>query len=221
MFDHIAYTYDKINRWITFGSDHVWRNAMVTKISTKASTLLDIASGTMDVAISAAKKCPHLKSITAVDMAKEMLSIGEEKCKKKKIHTISSMVADVHDLPFPPNSYDAVTISFGIRNFEQLELAMKEVYRVLKNGGELIILETCQPRSAWLRQLNKWYLSWWVQPVGGMLSGKRDAYTYLMETIEAFLTPEALVEMLDGIGFSSVKVNLRMCQSIQMIYAVK
>ena len=221
MFDGIAATYDKINRWITFGSDIYWRNTMVSKISTKASNLLDVASGTMDVAITAVNKCPNLASITALDMAKDMLSIGEKKCQDKGIEKISAMVADVHELPFDQSSYDAVTVSFGIRNFDNLPTAFKEMHRVLKTGGELIILESCQPKSTVLRVLNNLYLRWWVQPIGGLLSGKKAAYSYLMETIESFSTPEELSEMLKKTGFLEVKVKRVMFQSVQLIHAVK
>lgn len=221
MFDAIANTYDQINRCITFGFDIYWRNAMVSKISKKAFNLLDVASGTMDVAITAAKKCKQLTSITALDMAKDMLSIGEEKCQKKGIKMISSLVADVHHLPFNAQSYDAVTVSFGIRNFEKLDAAFKEVHRVLKTGGELIILESCQPKNPFMRVLNNLYLRWWVQPIGGIMSGKKAAYSYLMETIETFSTPEELSEMLKSAGFSTVNVHLVMFQSVQMIYAIK
>lgn len=221
MFDAIATTYDKINRFITFGSDVYWRNNMVSKISKKALTLLDVASGTMDVAITAAQKCKQLTSITALDMAKDMLSIGEIKCQKKGIQIISSQVADVHHLPFSEQSYDAVTVSFGIRNFEKLDVAFKEMHRVLKTGGELIILESCQPKNPFMRALNNLYLRWWVQPIGGMMSGKKAAYSYLMETIATFSTPEELSEMLKSTGFSTVNVHLVMFQSVQMIYAIK
>lgn len=221
MFDEISKTYDKINRFITFGSDIYWRNAMVSKISKKACNLLDVASGTMDVAIAAAQKCQHLTSITALDMAKDMLAIGEEKCQKKGIEMISPLVADVHELPFNSQTYDALTVSFGIRNFEHLDVAFKEMHRVLKTGGELIILESCQPKNSVMRALNNLYLRWWVQPIGGIMSGEKSAYSYLMETIEDFSTPEALSDMLENAGFSTVSVHLVMFQSVQMIYAIK
>ena len=221
MFDSIAKTYDKINRWITFGSDIYWRNTMVSKISTKASNLLDVASGTMDVAITAENKCPNLSSITALDMAKDMLSIGEKKCQDNGIDKISAIVADVHHLPFDQGAYDAVTVSFGIRNFDNLPTAFKEMHRVLKTGGELIILESCQPKNSALKFLNNLYLRWWVQPIGGLLSGKKSAYSYLMESIESFSTPEELSKMLEETGFVDVQVTRVMFQSVQIIYAVK
>ena len=221
MFDSIASTYDKINRWITFGSDIYWRNAMVNKISSKATSLLDVASGTMDVALTAVKKCQQLQLVTALDMAKDMLLIGEEKCRKIGVTKIKSVVADVHEMPFSDNTYDALTVSFGIRNFEHLNDAFSEMHRVLNNGGSLIILESCQPRNRLLKILNHCYLKYWVQPIGGVFSGKKAAYSYLMETIESFSTPEELKNMLIAAGFSKVEIKFVMFQSVQIIYAVK
>ncbi len=221
MFDSIASTYDKINRWITFGTDVYWRNAMVNKISSNAATLLDVAAGTMDVALTAVKKCQQLESVTALDMAKDMLLIGEEKCRKNGVTKIESVVADVHEMPFSDSAYDAVTVSFGIRNFERLNIAFSEMHRVLKNDGSLIILESCQPKNRCLRILNHCYLKYWVQPIGGVFSGKKAAYSYLMESIESFSTPEELKGMLIKAGFSKVEIKFVMFQSVQMIHAIK
>ena len=138
MFNKIAKTYDFINRLITFGMDINWRNHIVKLIPKTATQLLDIASGTMDVALTAAKKRPNLSSIIALDMAENMLDIGLNKCHKKGVQTISKCVADIHDLPFDSNRFDSATVSFGIRNFENLDQAFKETHRVLVNEGFLL-----------------------------------------------------------------------------------
>ncbi len=221
MFDAISATYDTINRWITFGADAHWRSQLVARIPSTARYLVDVAAGTMDVAIAAAKQCQQLTRITALDMAQHMLAIGEEKCKKNGLGVVAAMVADVHRLPMAENSVDAITVAFGIRNFEHLDRAFAEMYRVLAPGGPLLILESCQPKQAWLRQLNRWYLRWWVQPIGGRLSGKADAYAYLSESIDEFHSPETLRTMLGNAGFSSVTTTYFMAQSVQLIHAVK
>ena len=141
MFNQISKTYDLINRFITFGLDISWRNAMIECLPQSCSNLLDIASGTMDVAIAATKKRPDIISITALDMAKDMLHIGDQKCKKNHIKTIHSKVADVHNMPFDDNSFDAATVSFGIRNFENLDQAFSDTCRVIKPNGSLLFLK--------------------------------------------------------------------------------
>ena len=221
MFDGIASTYDKVNRWITFGSDVYWRNKLVQKISLTASSLIDVASGTMDVAITAVKNCPQLKHVIALDMAKEMLDIGEKKCEAMGISKIVKQVADVHQLPFNDNAHDAITVSFGIRNFESLPTAFKEMHRVLKPKGDLIILESCQPKNRLLRFLNNVYLRFWVIPIGSFFSGERSAYSYLMESIEAFSSPEELKQALLSAGFKKVEIEFVMFQSVQIIHAIK
>jgi demethylmenaquinone methyltransferase/2-methoxy-6-polyprenyl-1,4-benzoquinol methylase len=220
MFDSISATYDTVNRFITFGTDVVWRTNLLSLISPSATDMLDVASGTMDVAIGAAKKFPQL-NIIALDMAKDMLSIGELKCRNASIISIQPMIADVHHIPLNTNAMDVVTVAFGIRNFEHLKTAFSEMYRVLKPGGQLLILESCQPKNTWLRCLNALYLKAWVVPIGGVLSGKKNAYRYLLNSIASFHSPEALTTMLKTAGFSCVEVSFLMAQSVQLIHAIK
>ena len=221
MFNAISATYDSVNRWITFGADSHWRSQLVARIPNSARYLVDVAAGTMDVAIAAAKQCPQLIRITALDMAQHMLAIGDEKCKKTGVQNVESLVADVHRLPMAKNSVDAITVAFGIRNFEHLDVAFLDMHRVLAPGAPLLILESCQPKQGVLRQLNRWYLRWWVQPIGGWLSGKADAYAYLSDSIDEFHSPETLRGMLINAGFSSVTTTYFMAQSVQLIHAVK
>ena len=134
---------------------------------------------------------------------------------------VDAMVADVHQLPMNDNTVDAITVAFGIRNFEHLDTAFTEMHRVLVTGAPVLILESCQPKNRVLRQLNRWYLRWWVQPIGGRLSGKADAYAYLSESIDEFHSPETLRSMLSNAGFSSVTTTYFMAQSVQLIHAVK
>ena len=221
MFNQISNTYDLINRFITFGMDITWRNAMIKCLPQPCSALLDIASGTMDVAITATKKRPDIQSITALDMAENMLKIGEQKCQHQRIQTIQSKVADVHNMPFDDATFDAATVSFGIRNFEHLDAAFKDTCRVIKPNGSFIILESCQPANKALAWLNNMYLKIWVRGMGALLSGNGDSYGYLAKSIQTFYSPDALSDMLKSAGFKQVTIRYFMFQSVQLIHAVK
>ena len=221
MFNQISKTYDLINRFITFGMDINWRNAMINLLPTPCSNVLDIASGTMDVAISATKKRPDIQSIIALDMAEDMLSIGEKKCQYQHIKTIQKKVADVHQMPFEDASFDAATVSFGIRNFEHLDQAFKDTHRVIKPNGSFIILESCQPSNKVLALLNTIYLKTWVRGMGLLLSGNGDSYGYLAKSIQTFHSPDELSDMLKLAGFKQVTIRFFMFQSVQLIHAVK
>ena len=221
MFNKIAKTYDFINRLITFGMDVNWRNHIVKLIPNTATQLLDIASGTMDVALTAAKKRPSLSSIIALDMAENMLDIGLDKCHKKGVQTIMKCVADIHDLPFDSNRFDSATVSFGIRNFENLDQAFKETHRVLVDDGIFVILESCQPTNPFLKFLNGIYLNTWVRLMGILFSGYGDSYGYLAKSIQTFYTPKELKEKLIAAGFKNVDIRYFMFQSVQLIHAIK
>ena len=221
MFNKISKTYDLINRFITFGMDIRWRNAMIQLLPSSCHQVLDIASGTMDVAITACKKRPDIQRVIALDMAENMLAIGEKKCRAQHINAIQAKVADVHQLPFDNGAFDAATVSFGIRNFEHLDQAFKETYRVIKPGGSFVILESCQPRNWWLAMLNNIYLNTWVRGMGILFSGNGDSYGYLAKSIQTFHSPEKLKGMLESAGFSRVDIRYFMFQSVQLIHAIK
>ena len=221
MFNRISKTYDLINRFITFGMDIKWRSAMINLLPKPCDNVLDIASGTMDVAIAAIKQRPDIKSIVALDMAEEMLKIGEKKCHVGQISHIQSKVADVHNMPFDDQSFDAATVSFGIRNFEHLDEAFKDTYRVIKCGGSFIILESSQPSNKLLAFLNNIYLNTWVRGMGFFLSGHGDSYGYLAKSIQTFDTSQELKEKLLNVGFKQVTVQTFMFQSVQLIHAIK
>ena len=221
MFNKISKTYDLINRFITFGMDINWRNQMINLLPDKCDQLLDIASGTMDVAISAIKIRPDIKSVIALDMAENMLEIGEKKCQSLNVSQIEKKVADIHQLPYQDELFDAATVSFGIRNFEKLDVAFNETFRVLKSGGSFIILESCQPKSKLLAVLNNIYLKTWVRGMGVLFSGNGDSYGYLAKSIQTFHSPEELKIMLIQSGFRNVNIRYFMFQSVQLIHAVK
>ncbi len=221
MFNQIAKTYDFINRLITFGMDINWRNRMIDQLPKPCGKLLDIASGTMDVAITAAKKRPDIKSIIAMDMAENMLDIGMEKSRKLNLGIIEKTVADIHKLPFEAAEFEAATVSFGIRNFEHLDQAFAETFRVIKESGDFIILESCQPINPIMKFLNGIYLNTWVRLMGILFSGHGDSYGYLAKSIQTFYSPEQLRDMLLKTGFKKVNIQYFMFQSVQLIHAIK
>ena len=141
----------------------------------------------MDVAITVTKKRPDIQSIIALDMAQDMLSIGEEKCNQQHIKTIQKQIADVHQMPFDDASFDAATVAFGIRNFEHLDQAFKDTHRVIKPNGSFIILESCQPSNMVLALFNTIYLQAWVRGIGLLLSGNGDSYGYLAKVFRHLL----------------------------------
>ncbi len=221
MFNQIAKTYDFINRLITFGMDIKWRNRMIDILPKSCEKLLDIASGTMDVAITAADKRPDIKSIVAMDMAENMLDIGLKKSQKLNLNAIEKKVADIHKLPFHAEAFDAATVSFGIRNFENLDQAFSETFRVIKEGGGFIILESCQPNNIIMKFFNGIYLNTWVRLMGILFSGHGDSYGYLAKSIQAFYSPIELKKMLLTAGFKHVSIRYFMFQSVQLIHATK
>lgn len=221
MFNAISKTYDRVNRLMTFGLDVFWRKALVQSLPVPCDTVLDLASGTMDVAIAIQKNRPDIRRIIALDMARNMLDIGVKKCADAQIDSIEPLVADVHKLPFNESEFEAVTVSFGIRNFERLSCAFEEAYRVLKPGGVFLILESCQPKKPLLRWLQGMFLHGWVRLVGRLVSGHSDSYAYLAATIQAFDSTESLSQALTQAGFKTVTHRFFTLQSVQLIYAVK
>ena len=221
MFNKISKSYDLINRFITFGLDIKWRKEVINKLPMPCKNVLDIASGTMDVAIQMTESRPDIKKIIALDMAKDMLNIGSEKCNKKSITKIKPVISDVHNMPYPNEAFCAATVAFGIRNFENLPKAFKEIYRVLKTKSSFIILESCQPINPIMKFLNGIYLNTWVRLMGILFSGHGDSYGYLAKSIQTFYSPEQLRDMLLKTGFKKVNIQYFMFQSVQLIHAIK
>ena len=221
MFDQIAKTYDFINRLITFGMDIHWRAQMINILPVPCFHLLDIASGTMDVAIAATKKRSDINQVIALDMAENMLDVGQKKCELDGLTNVTKTVADVHKMPFDASFFDAATVSFGIRNFENLQQAFSETFRVIKKSGSFIILESCQPKNPIMKLLNGIYLNTWVRLMGILFSGYGDSYGYLAKSIQTFHSPEEIREMLIDAGFKHVVIQYFMFQSVQLIHATK
>ena len=209
MFDSIAHSYDMLNHRLSWGIDKGWRNYAIKQLKAFGpKSILDIATGTGDFAILAARML-HPERITGVDISEGMMNIGRKKVEEAGLDNIISFKKeDCMRMSFAGNSFDAITVAFGIRNFQDLDNGLKEMCRVLKKGGCLSIVELSQPLKFPMKQLFKVY-SHTILPIYGKLVSKdTSAYKYLTETIEAFPQGERMVGILEKAGFSHVRFNL-------------
>ncbi|MCD8289940.1 MAG: bifunctional demethylmenaquinone methyltransferase/2-methoxy-6-polyprenyl-1,4-benzoquinol methylase UbiE [Prevotella sp.] len=205
MFNSIAHSYDALNHHLSFGIDRFWRRkAIAWLIPFKPKSVLDIATGTGDFALLVSDMLKPEKTV-GIDISDEMMQIGREKVKKEgKDNLISFERGDCESLEFPDNTFDAVTVAFGIRNFQDLDTGLKEIYRVLKKGGHASILELSCPIKFPMKQLFWLYSHTVLQLYGTIISKDKKAYTYLTNTIEAFPKGEKIVGALKKARFSEV-----------------
>ena len=201
MFDNISGKYDFLNQTLTLGIDNHWRKEAIKKINNNPSKILDIATGTGDLAILAAKYTNA--QITAIDISEEMLKIGQQKTNNHKLSKrIKFTSADAENLFFKNESFDAITIGFGVRNFENLNKGLEESYRVLKKDGYVIILEPSFPAIFPLKQLFSFYFNYITPFIGNLISKDFKAYRYLAKSVKKFPTNKVFLEKLSEIGFS-------------------
>ena len=220
MFDTISKNYDGLNRVISFGIDIKWRKKVVAILKKeKPDTILDIATGTGDLAIAMIKT--DAKKIVGLDISPGMLAVGTEKVKTKKLDgTIEMVVGDSENLNFTDNSFDAVTVSFGVRNFETLETGLAEILRVLKPKGTLVILETSVPTKTPFKQGYRFYTKNILPLIGTIFSKDDSAYGYLSESAAVFPHGEKFNNILREIGFIEV-VNKPQTFGVASIYIAK
>ena len=206
MFNHIAPTYDRLNHTLSLGIDRRWRSKAVDALKPFApSSILDIATGTGDFAILTARRIDPDR-IIGVDISEGMMEIAQEKVKKEgSDNVIYFMKDDCTDLSFDDNNFDAVTVAYGARNFENLEAGLREMHRVLKPGGHLMLVELTTPPRFPMKQLFSFYAHTVMPLVGRLVSHDDSAYTYLPQSMEAFPQAEVLVPLLKHCGFSEVK----------------
>jgi len=201
MFDTISNEYDGLNRVISFGIDVKWRKKVVAIVSeTRPNSILDIATGTGDLAINLAKT--KASKIVGLDISDGMLEVGRKKIAKKQLgKTIEMVLGDSENLPFQNNTFDAVTVAFGVRNFENLEIGLSEILRVLKPNGIFVILETSVPKKFPFKQGYSIYTKGIMPLIGKMFSKDKVAYSYLSKSASVFPYGEALNNILSEIGF--------------------
>lgn len=205
MFNNIAHRYDMLNQLISFGTCNTWRKKLIKILSTFSPVcVLDIATGTGDLAIDIVKNIPTVENVVGIDISEEMMRIGSYKVEKKKLQSkIKFQTGDAANLRFDNESFDAVTISFGIRNFSELEKSVEEVYRVLKSGGVFIFIELTEPENKFVLPMYKTYTRRVMPYIGKLISGDSDAYTYLPESIKHFPARAELIKILDEKGFEN------------------
>ena len=209
MFDNIAPDYDRLNHILSLDIDRNWRKAAIKEaVAPEGSRLdiLDVACGTGDFAISAARHAASGSLVTGIDLSEGMLRIGERKITAAGLSGIISLQqGDCEDLPFPDCSFDRVTVAFGVRNFEHLDKGLEEMFRVLKTGGKAVILELSVPRNGIMLWLYKQYFLRILPMIGGKISGDRAAYEYLPASVLRFPGPEKFKAIMEAAGFSDVR----------------
>ncbi len=217
MFDTISKEYDGLNRVISFGIDIKWRKKAVQLVAdTNPNIILDIATGTGDLAINLAET--NAEKIIGLDISEGMLNVGKEKILNKSLQDrIEMVVGDSENLPFEDNTFDAITVGFGIRNFETLEKGLAEILRVLKPGGIFVILETSVPTKTPFKQGYNLYTKNIMPLIGKMFSKDRSAYKYLSDSASVFPYGETLNNILREIGFINV-VNRPQTFGVATIY---
>ena len=204
MFNNISKEYDILNRVISFGIDVSWRKKIVKILKFKnPSTILDVATGTGDLAIAMVET--NAQKIIGLDISKGMLDVGIEKIKDKNLNnTIEMVIGDSENLKYENDFFDAVTVSFGVRNFESLDSGLSEIFRVLKPNGSLVILETSNPTKFPFKQFYRFYSKFILPSIGKIFSKDKVAYNYLSESSAEFPYGEKFNNILKKIGFTNV-----------------
>ena len=217
MFDNISDNYDGLNRVISMGTDVSWRKKVVAAVAaTNPDSILDIATGTGDLAIQMANT--GASRIVGLDLSDGMLSVGRKKIAAKELDVEIEMIqGDSENLPFEADSFDAITVAFGVRNFENLELGLSEIFRVLKPGGIFVVLETSVPTRFPFKQGYKIYSSMILPAIGKLFSKDKDAYSYLSESAASFPYGKEFNNILSKTGFTNVR-DLPQTLGVSTIY---
>ena len=218
MFDRIAFRYDFLNRFLSGGIDVYWRRRAIRELlALQPKHILDVATGTADMAIFMTR---HLSpdEITGIDISTGMLEIGRQKVARHQLEgKIGLQEGDSENIQAPDNTFDAITVAFGVRNFEHLEKGLREMLRVLKPGGRLVILEFSHPKTPGIRQLYNLYLNIVAPRIGKMVSHSGEAYQYLNDSVKAFPEGTALVRILENNGYVNTRLK-RLSLGICSIY---
>lgn len=223
MFNRIAPKYDFLNKILSLRIDRLWRRRLCKIAKTLPHTnILDIATGTGDLAIALQKRLTNAQSLVGIDISEGMLKIAEEKIKQKKLEEkIKLMVGDSEQIPFADEHFELVTVAFGVRNFEHLELGLNDIRRVLKPGGHALILEFSQPKNRFINALYRFYSFKILPKIGRLFSKDKQAYNYLPETAAAFPSGEKFLEILKNAGFQNAKQVPLTCGIASIYYAQK
>lgn len=221
MFNRIAPTYDALNHLLSFHIDKRWRRRTARNVGkTHPACILDLATGTADLAIALARQNPQ-SYIIGLDLSEKMLEIGRNKILKQGLdRQIELMTGDAARLPFPDNHFDAVTVAFGVRNFEEADAGLSEMHRVIKAGGDVFILEFSMPDRFPVKQAYRLYFNRILPGIGRRISKDPEAYRYLPESVERFPKPHDFQNKLALTGFETVRLTPMTC-GIAVLYHAK
>lgn len=218
MFNNISGTYDFLNHFMSLGIDILWRKKAIKELkSIKPRIMLDVATGTGDFAFEAIKILAPEK-IIGVDISEGMLDVARKKINERNLqHIFSVQTGDSEGLQFSDDHFDAITVAFGVRNYENLEKGLADMYRVLKPGGKIVILEFSKPRNFPIKQGYNFYFKHITPTLGKIFSKDNRAYCYLPESVAAFPDGEDFIRLMDKVGFKSTK-DRRLTFGISAIY---
>jgi demethylmenaquinone methyltransferase/2-methoxy-6-polyprenyl-1,4-benzoquinol methylase len=215
MFNSIAYRYDFLNRFLSVGIDIWWRKRAISQLKALApKKILDVATGTGDVAILTYNMLKPEK-ITGIDISEGMLDLGRKKLEKLGLNNhIELLAGDSEVIRFEDNSFDAITVAFGVRNFQNLEKGLKEMYRILKPGGKLVVLEFSKADAGFLSVLFNFYMNKITPAIGKLFSKNKDAYQYLNDSVQAFPEGQTFLTIMNDAGFTQTylkKLSFGIC----------
>ena len=218
MFDSIAPKYDFLNRFLSAGIDVIWRKKAIGYLKDlKPQKVLDVATGTADVALMT-EKILHPSSIIGIDISDGMLEIGRQKIKAKALEPIIQLYnGDSADIKYDDNSFDAVTVAFGVRNFQQLEKGLSEILRVLRPGGKLVVLEFSRPKKFLIKGFYNFYMKSISPNIAKIFSKNKTAYAYLDESIQKFPEGKNFTDILQNVGYKNI-INKPLSLGICSIY---
>lgn len=219
MFNKIAFSYDFLNHSLSLGMDYYWRKKAI-QLLPNPKKILDIATGTGDFAITASKYTNA--SIIGIDIAKNMLDIAKVKIQKKNLEKrIKLKLADSEKMPFENKEFDAITVGFGVRNFQNLEKSLLAMYEVLKVGGMIVVLEPTKPKKFPIKQLYNVYFNYILPFVGGVISKDKHAYSYLVDSVDSFASGNDFCKKLQKIGFQKCRYTSLTFGVVTLYTAIK
>jgi demethylmenaquinone methyltransferase / 2-methoxy-6-polyprenyl-1,4-benzoquinol methylase len=205
MFDSIAFRYDFLNHFLSIGRDVRWRKKAISELKElQPQTVLDVATGTADVAIMAYHML-HPKKIIGIDISDGMLNLGKKKIERQGLQDVIELRnGDSETINYPDNSFEAITVAFGVRNFQNLEKGLAEMLRVLKPGGKLVVLEFSRPKQKGFKVLYNFYMKVVAPKAGSIFAKNKDAYQYLNNSVQAFPEREQFTELMKQMGYSKI-----------------
>lgn len=208
MFNNISKTYDFLNHFLSLGIDIIWRKKAINELKKdQPKNILDVATGTGDFAFEALSILKPEK-ITGVDISAGMLEMAKQKIAKRNLgHLFEVKLGDSEKLPFADNTFDAVTVAYGVRNFENLEAGLADIFRVLKPGGKAVVLEFSKPKAFPIKQLYNFYFNYITPGIGKLFSKDSRAYSYLPESVAAFPDGKNFTNLMDKVGYKNTKAR--------------